>query len=54
MLSSRPRRFEPDLFVGLGGGCNMDLAKIAATLLTHGGGPRDYVGDGKIPGPIAR
>src|SRR5947207_6014391 len=44
---------QPDVLVGLGGGSNMDLAKLAATLLKHGGGPRDYVGDDKIPGPIA-
>jgi alcohol dehydrogenase class IV len=31
----------------------MDLAKITATVLAHGGGPRDYVGDDKIPGPVA-
>jgi alcohol dehydrogenase class IV len=42
----------PDLLVGLGGGSNMDLAKIVAVLLTHGGHPRDYVGEGKVPGPI--
>ena len=30
----------------------MDLAKITATVLTHGGSPRDYVGDDKIPGPV--
>jgi alcohol dehydrogenase class IV len=42
----------PDALVGLGGGSNMDLAKLAATLLAHGGAPRDYVGDDKIPGPI--
>ena len=30
----------------------MDLAKITAVVLTHGGDPRDYVGDDKIPGPI--
>ena len=46
------KSFQPDLLVGLGGGSNMDLAKLAATLLKHGGGPRDYVGDDKIPGPI--
>jgi alcohol dehydrogenase class IV len=43
----------PDVLIGLGGGSNMDLAKIAATVLAHGGTPRDYVGDDKIPGPIA-
>jgi alcohol dehydrogenase class IV len=47
------RSFRPDALVGLGGGSNMDLAKISATILAHGGGPRDYVGDDRIPGPIA-
>ena len=47
------RRFEPDALLGLGGGSNMDLAKITATVLAHGGHPRDYVGDDKVPGPIA-
>jgi alcohol dehydrogenase class IV len=46
------RRFQPDAVLGLGGGSNMDLAKITATILAHGGGPRDYVGDDKVPGPI--
>ncbi|MSQ94438.1 MAG: iron-containing alcohol dehydrogenase [Gemmataceae bacterium] len=46
------KSFQPDLLVGLGGGSNMDLAKLAATLLKHGGSPRDYIGDDKIPGPI--
>ena len=46
------KAFGPDVFVGLGGGSNMDLAKASATLLAHGGGPRDYVGDDKVPGPI--
>ena len=46
------KAFQPDVLVGLGGGSNMDLAKLAATLLKHGGGPRDYVGDDKIPGPV--
>jgi alcohol dehydrogenase class IV len=46
------RRFQPDAVLGLGGGSNMDLAKITATVLTHGGTPRDYVGEDKVPGPI--
>jgi alcohol dehydrogenase class IV len=46
------KRFRPDGLVGLGGGSNMDLAKLTAALLTHGGGPRDYVGDDKVPGPV--
>ena len=44
--------FRPDGVVGLGGGSNMDLAKITAVLLTHGGKPLDYAGDDKIPGPV--
>ena len=47
------RTARPDAIVGLGGGSNMDLAKLTATLLAHGGAPQDYVGDGKVPGPIA-
>ncbi|MCI0379281.1 MAG: iron-containing alcohol dehydrogenase [Gemmataceae bacterium] len=50
---AQAKQFQPDLLVGLGGGSNMDLAKITATLLAHGGAIRDYVGDDKIPGPIA-
>jgi alcohol dehydrogenase class IV len=46
------RQFRPDVLLGLGGGSNMDLAKITATILSHGGTPRDYVGDDKVPGPI--
>jgi alcohol dehydrogenase class IV len=46
------RRFSPDAVLGLGGGSNMDLAKITATVLAHGGVPRDYIGDDQVPGPI--
>jgi alcohol dehydrogenase class IV len=45
------REFRPDGLVGLGGGSNMDLAKITATVLAHGRSPRDYLGEDKIPGP---
>src|SRR4051794_27180132 len=30
------RDFRPDAVLGLGGGSNMDLAKVTATVLTHG------------------
>jgi alcohol dehydrogenase class IV len=50
--AAQARKFEAQAILGLGGGSNMDLAKIVATLLAHGGGPRDYVGDDQIPGPI--
>jgi len=46
------RRFQPDGLIGIGGGSNMDLAKIAATVLAHGGSVRDYLGEDKVPGPI--
>jgi alcohol dehydrogenase len=46
------RDFRPDVLVGLGGGSNMDLAKIVATVLGNGGAIRDYPGDDKIPGPV--
>ncbi len=46
------RKFQAQAILGLGGGSNMDLAKIVAAMLAHGGGPRDYVGDDRIPGPI--
>src|SRR5437660_4383564 len=29
----------------------MDLAKVTALVLTHGGRPADYAGDDKVPGP---
>jgi alcohol dehydrogenase len=44
--------FKPDAILGLGGGSNMDLAKITAVVHTHGGQVTDYVGDDKVPGPI--
>jgi len=47
---ARPLR--PDAVIGLGGGSNMDLAKLTAVLLSHGGVARDYVGEARIPAPI--
>jgi alcohol dehydrogenase len=46
------KEFRPDAIIGLGGGSNMDAAKLAAVVLGHGGDPRDYVGENKVPGPI--
>jgi alcohol dehydrogenase class IV len=45
-------RFRPDAVLGLGGGSNMDLAKMVSVMLAHGGDPRSYVGDNKVPGPV--
>jgi alcohol dehydrogenase class IV len=44
--------FSPDAILGLGGGSNMDLAKITATVHAHGGAPRDYFGYDNVPGPV--
>ncbi len=41
-----------EVVVGFGGGSCLDLAKVVALLLTHGGTPRDYYGEFKVPGPI--
>ena len=46
------RRFQPDALLGLGGGSNIDLAKMLSVVIAHGGDPRSYIGDGKVPGPI--
>jgi alcohol dehydrogenase class IV len=46
------RRFHPDCVLGLGGGSNMDLAKIVAVLLAHGGEPATYFGFDNVPDPV--
>ncbi|MGV8833972.1 MAG: iron-containing alcohol dehydrogenase [Devosia sp.] len=46
------RAFGPDLVIGLGGGSCLDMAKVTALLLAHGGSPRDYFGEFKVPGPV--
>jgi alcohol dehydrogenase len=38
--------------VAVGGGTVIDLAKVVAALLVHGGGPRDYYGENLVPGPV--
>lgn len=47
------RAAAPDLVVGVGGGSNMDAAKLVAILLAHGGDPTDYTGENCVPGPVA-
>ncbi len=46
------RNFNPDVIVGLGGGSNMDTAKLVSMILSHGGDPLDYTGDCRVPGPV--
>ncbi|MET3506585.1 iron-containing alcohol dehydrogenase family protein [Halalkalibacter oceani] len=43
-------QFEPDCIIGLGGGSCIDIAKLSALLLTHGGHPLDYAKKA-VPGP---
>lgn len=45
------RQCRSNVIVGLGGGSNMDVAKMAAVILAHGGDGRDYLGDDRVPGP---
>lgn len=47
------REIQPDAILGLGGGSNLDVAKIAALLAAHPGQPRDYFGFDNVPGPVA-
>ncbi|KRB93556.1 iron-containing alcohol dehydrogenase [Noviherbaspirillum sp. Root189] len=43
-----------DHVIAVGGGSNIDLAKVLSVTLKYGGHPADYVGEGKIPGkPLA-
>jgi alcohol dehydrogenase len=44
--------FSPDVVIGVGGGSCMDLSKVVAVLLRHGGSVRDYYGEFKVPGPV--
>ncbi len=46
------KQSQVDCLVGLGGGSNLDVAKIAATVLRHGGTPQDYFGFDRITGPV--
>jgi len=46
------RASNPDVIIGLGGGSNIDTAKLVAMILAHGGDPLDYPGDCRVPGPV--
>ena len=46
------RAVKVDCVIGIGGGSNLDVAKMAATVLKHSGEPANYFGFDAIPGPI--
>ena len=46
------RNFNPDVIIGLGGGSNMDTAKLVSMILAHGGDPLEYTGDCRVPGSV--
>ncbi|MGE0760030.1 MAG: iron-containing alcohol dehydrogenase [Pirellulaceae bacterium] len=51
--SERARGAQPTALIGIGGGSNLDLAKLTAVLYAHGGTPADYFGFDRVPGPVA-
>jgi alcohol dehydrogenase class IV len=46
------KAFDPDALLGLGGGSNMDTAKLVGLVLAHGGDATDYTGDCRVPGHV--
>lgn len=46
----RIERFKPDVIVGLGGGSNIDLAKLVALGISHGLPFNRWYGESKVPG----
>src|SRR6185436_8164419 len=46
------REHAPDVIVAVGGGSVIDLAKVTALLLAHGGALEDYYPLQSVPGPV--
>ena len=46
------REIRANAVIGLGGGSSIDVAKLTALRLRHGGSVRDYYGDHRVPGPV--
>lgn len=41
-----------DVVIGVGGGSCLDMAKVVALVLRHGGRPQEYYGEFRVPGPV--
>ena len=50
--AERGQASRPDVVIGIGGGSCLDIAKLTALLLSHGGRPKDYYGEHQVPGPV--
>jgi len=48
---SAAEEVDADVLLAIGGGTVIDLAKIVGVIRRHGGVPRDYYGESKVPGP---
>ena len=48
---SAAAEIDADAILAIGGGTVIDLAKIVGVIRRHGGTPRDYYGESKVPGP---
>ena len=49
---SAARQCGADVVIAIGGGSCIDLAKVTALLLSHGGELEDYYGEFRVPGPV--
>ena len=47
---AQPGGADIDHIIAVGGGSNIDLAKVLSVTLQFGGDPEDYIGEGRLPG----
>jgi alcohol dehydrogenase class IV len=50
--TAQARSHGAEVVVGFGGGSCLDLAKVVALGLAHGGRPQDFYGENQVPGPV--